>query len=32
MVGDGTSNKEYNTVRDRVRECNSKLYDLAQQL
>ena len=30
MVEDDTSDKEYKTVRDRVRGCNSKLYDLAQ--
>ena len=29
MVEDDTSDEEYNTPRDRVRGCNSKLYDLA---
>ena len=32
MVEDDTSDDEYNTIRDRVRGCDSKLYDLAQQL
>ena len=32
MVEDDTSDEEYNTIRDRVRGCNSKLYDLSQQL
>ena len=29
---DDTSDEEYNTTKDKVRGCNSKLYDLAQQL
>ena len=32
MVENNTSDEEYNTTRDKVRGCNSKLYDLAQQL
>ena len=32
MVEDDTSDEEYNTIRDRVSGCNSRLYDLAQQL
>ena len=30
MVEDDTSDEEYNTIRYKVRGCNSKLYDLAQ--
>ena len=30
VVEDDTSDEEYNTSRDRVRECNRKLYDLSQ--
>ena len=32
MVEDDTSDEEYNTTRDKVRGCNGKFYDLAQQL